>query len=282
MRLKLALVLMLFSVAGANHVVVAQQLDEAPTSLSFGVVPQQSASKLARLWVPILTYVSERTGLVLNFETAKNIPTFERRLADGHYDLAYMNPYHYTVFHASPGYEALAKAKDRVIKGIVVVRKDSPLQEISELDGRTLAFPSPAAFAASVLPQASFAKMGIKIEPAYVSSHDSVYRTVAQGLYPAGGGIFRTLNSVSPEVKQKLRVLWRTDPYTPHAIAAHPRVAAEVSGAFVQALERMGEDPQSSALLAKLRIKGFEAATDAQWDDIRALGISLLEPTQTP
>lgn len=46
-----------------------------------------------------------------------------------------------------------------------------------------------AACAASVLPRAALKEVGIAFGPRYVRSHDSVYRTVAQGLYPASGGI---------------------------------------------------------------------------------------------
>ena len=59
----------------------------------------------------------------IRFTTAPDIPEFERRLLAGRYDLAYMNPYHYTVFSLKPGYIVVAKEKDKLIQGIVVVRK---------------------------------------------------------------------------------------------------------------------------------------------------------------
>ena len=58
----------------------------AAREYSFGVVPQQAASTLARNWGPLLAHLGERAGLVLRFETAPDIPTFERRLRDGQYD----------------------------------------------------------------------------------------------------------------------------------------------------------------------------------------------------
>ena len=71
--------------------------------LSFGVVPQQSATRLAELWTPICEFLGRKTGNHYVFKTAKDIPTFEDRLASGDYDIAYMNPYHYTVFSKVPG-----------------------------------------------------------------------------------------------------------------------------------------------------------------------------------
>ena len=210
----------------ASFLVEAGEKLQTPSTVSFGIVPQQSASKLARLWAPILAYISKETGVQIVFGTGKDIPTFEERLRKGEYDLAYMNPYHYTVFHETTGYRAFAKARDKKINGILVVRKGDGITDISQLQGATLAFPAPAAFAASILTRAYLRAQGIEFTPKYVASHDSVYRSVAKGLYPAGGGIVRTLRNMSADVSEALDILWQSSDYTPHAFAAHPDLDA--------------------------------------------------------
>jgi phosphonate transport system substrate-binding protein len=246
-------------------------------TLSFGIVPQQSAARLATLWTPVCRYISERTGQQLVFKTAKDIPTFEQRLAAGEYDIAYMNPYHYTVFSIDPGYRAFARETEKRIRGIVVVRKDSAYQSIGELDGKTLAFPAPAAFAASVLPRAYFKKNGIAITPQYVKSHDSVYLAVSRGIYPAGGGIQRTFDNISEATRAGLRILWTTPGFTPHAFAAHPRLSAATVEALVKVLAAMGRDADGRKLLGNLNFQPIGPARDQDWDDVRGLGIDLLQ-----
>lgn len=245
--------------------------------VTFGIVPQQSAAKLARVWTPVLKQISKEAGVELRFKTATDIPTFEKRLAAGEYDISYMNPYHYTVFNRSPGYVAFAREKDKRIKGILVTRKDSPYEVPEDLTGLTLAFPSPAAFAASVLPRAHFKTKGIVIAPKYVSSHDSVYRSVAKGLYPAGGGVVRTFKAMTPAVSDQLRILWTTKTYTPHAIAAHPRLPAATVKRIASAMVALSETEQGKHLLAPLKFTGIEAAKDGDWDDVRGLGLQLLD-----
>lgn len=250
---------------------------EPPRALTVGVVPQQAASKLATLWGPIMKYLGEQTGDRFVFKTAPNIPEFERRVLAGEYDIAYMNPYHFTVFSRKPGYRAIARQKDKRITGIIVVNKDSRATGLADLAGMTLAFPAPAAFAATVLPQAELAEQGIAFEAKYVSSHDSVYRSVAKGLFPAGGGIERTLEAVSPEVRDALRVLWKTRGYTPHAIAASPSMDAETFARVRRALLSLNDSDAGRALLAGIAFAGIEAAEDADWDDVRSLDIKLLD-----
>ena len=255
-----------------STIIMAGQNDAVVT---FGIVPQQSASTLARTWSPVLLYLEGQTGYKFVFRTATDIPTFEQRLADGEYDIAYMNPYHYTVFSRSPGYKALAKARDKKIKGVIVVRKDSSISSLMELQGKTLAFPAPAAFAATVLPQAHLNQNNIPFTPKYVSSHDSVYRAVASGIYPAGGGVMRTLQSVDPAVREYLKVLWTTPGYTSHAIAAHPRVPADLVNKITNALVKIGKTEETTSIVETLKVKGFEKAEDSTWNDVRALNITI-------
>lgn len=259
----------------ATTVAVAQPGPaEAPARLSFGVVPQQAPSKLLAGWAPVLRELEARTGRRFVFRTAPDIPTFEQRLAAGEYDFAYMNPYHFTVFNkGDTGYQAVVRAEDKQIRGILVVRRDSPAATLRDLDGQTLAFPAPAAFAASVLPRAHLTAEGIGFGVQYVSSHDSVYKAVAKGLYAAGGGVVRTFEATDPAVREQLRILWTTPGYTPHAIAVHPRVSPRVLAKVQQALVGLNASEAGRSALQGLKVKGFEMAQNADWDDVRALKI---------
>jgi phosphonate transport system substrate-binding protein len=254
---------------------------ETPT-LTFGLVPQQSASRLAEEWGPLLAEVGRRAGVKLEFRTAPNIPVFEERMAHGDFDLAYMNPYHYVVFHSSNGYQAFAKEQDRKIRGILVVRKDSAYRTLADLKGKTVVFPAPASFAASILTQAEFGRMHIPIEHKFVISHDSVYRAVASGLQEAGGGIQRTFDASPPEIQDGLRILMETPAYTPHAFAAHPRVSSEVLAKVQAAMISLSGDEVGQRLLAVMAFKGLSAARDKEWNDIRALDITLLKHYSQP
>lgn len=244
----------------------------AKDALTFGVVPQQSASRLAQIWVPVFDYLSEKTGEPIRFSTAKDIPTFEACLARGAYDLAYMNPYHYTTFHALAGYEAFARQKEKRLRGLIVVRADSAIEDLRELDDRSIAFPSPAAFGASVIPRAEMKSRDMEIRPAYVRSHDSVYRAVIAGLFPAGGGVLRTFNNVPEAERSKLRVLYRTESYTPHAFAAHPRIEPGRVNRLVEAMTAIAAD--RPALLKGLGMSGIQLSLDADWDDVRSLRLT--------
>lgn len=275
---KLKCQLLCFLAIVISSIQVTAGTDQNQAEYSFGVVPQQSATTLAENWVPIFQYISAKTGLKIRFRTARDIPTFESRVAAGEYDFAYMNPFHYVTYHANPGYQAFANQSHKKIRGIMVKAKDSSIDSLSDLSGETLAFPSPAAFAASLLPRGELNREGIPITPKYVGSHDSVYRSVAKGLFPAGGGIERTFNTLRPEIRGQLEIWWTSEGYTPHSFAAHPRISRQVVNQVAAAMIAMEQDPEGIALLARIKFKGIQRAVNVDWDDVRRLG---LLPDQT-
>ncbi len=272
LNLKCYLILFFVHLLWSNYV-----YSESIQAITFGIVPQHSAKKLAKKWIPILDYLSNKSGIEIIFKTAPSIPAFEKRLFKGKYDFSYMNPYHYVTFHENPGYEAFAKEKERSIKGIIVVKKQSAYESIEDFEGATLAFPSPTAFAASILIESAFKRKNIQIISKYVKSHDSVYRAVAKGIYPAGGGVIRTFNNMEEPVKSRLRILFTTQPYTPHAFAYHPRVDKNIVRKLQEELIMMEQDPSGILLLDTVNFEGISAAHDSQWDIVRGLNLNILK-----
>ncbi|WP_244858428.1 phosphate/phosphite/phosphonate ABC transporter substrate-binding protein [Vibrio sp. B1FIG11] len=246
----------------------------AKPQLIFGVVPQQSAAKLAEQWQPLLDRWGELAGVELKFATARDIPTFEKRLAAGEYDVAYMNPYHFTLVNQTPGYTAIAHAKDKKITGILVTKADWK-GDLQDLQQQTIAFPAPRAFAASIINQSELTQKGIVFDTKYVGSHDSVYLGVAKGLYQAGGGVSRTFHSLDESVRNQLKILYKTAPYTPHAIAVSHSVVTETREALQNSIETLNRDAKAQGSFHLLNIKGLQHAEDKDWNDVVQLGISL-------
>lgn len=241
--------------------------------LKLGVVPQQSASKLAIKWIPFCNYLSKITGMQIEYSTAPSIPEFESRLSRGEYDIAYMNPYHFITFHDQNGYKSIGHAKEKLLRGILVVAKDSKISSVQDLNKKDLAFPSPLAFAASIIVRSYLRNNSIEFVPKYVSSHDSVYRNVEKGLMKAGGGVMRTYNMLDPTVRSNLKIIWTSPGYTPHAFAYHPRISQTKLDKLRKALLELELSIEGKKKLDLLNIKGIQPAQDSQWNDIRSLNI---------
>ena len=242
-------------------------------TLSFGLPPQQSSMELAKRWAPVLQYLSEKSGLNLQLKIAKDISTYHQQVWGGQFDIAYMNPNSYVAANKVQGYRAFAKEKGGKSFGIIVARKEGPIKSLVELDGQPMAFPSDTAFMATILPLKQLEKEKVAINIEYVISMDSVYRSVAKGMFLAGGGESRTFGSLDSAIRDQLTVLWQSENLPSFPFFAHPRVSAEAVGLLQKAMIGMGEDPQGQALLKVVNIKALDKADDAEYNGVRKMNL---------
>ena len=239
-----------------------------------GVVPQFSARTLLSIWSPILQELERRTGHTFELRGSPGIAEFEGQCMAGEFDFAYMNPYHFIRASSARGYLPLVRDTAKNLRGILVVRKDAPIDDVAQLHGRAIAFPSPNALGASLMMRALLAReFRLDFEPQYVESHDSVYLNVVIGRTEAGGGVGRTLAQQPPEVREQLRVLYTTPAVASHPFTAHPRVPEAVRRQVQDALIAMGESGPGREMLAKIPLGTAGAATDEDYAPLRAMGL---------
>ncbi|WP_421870376.1 phosphate/phosphite/phosphonate ABC transporter substrate-binding protein [Motiliproteus sp.] len=234
----------------------AHHVAENVKSYTLGVVPQFEQRKLFQIWQPIVDELEKRTGLAIHLRGSPRIPEFEKSFIAGEYDFAYMNPFHSLRASASQGYMPLIRDGARELYGVLVVRRDSDIESIADLDGKRIAFPAPNALGASLMIRADLdRKHSIKFVPSYVQTHSSVYLNVALKQVQAGGGVMSTLRAQRAELSDKLRVLYETQRIAPHPISAHPRVPEEDRRAVQQALLNMSKEPAGQKLLNAIPIR---------------------------
>lgn len=228
---------------------------------SFGVVPQFEQRKLFAIWKPIVDELSKRSGVQLKLVATLTVPEFEHGLETGGFDFCYANPYHILREAKRQGYVPLVR--DAVpLEGILVVTKASPIRSVAELDGKTLAIPSPNAVGASLLLRSDLENIHrVRMSPLNVKTHSSVYLNVATGLADAGGGVQKTLEEQAPAVRDALRILYTTRSIPSHPISAHPRVPKTVREAVRKALLELAATPAGRTLLAEVPMNQAVAAS---------------------
>lgn len=269
-RIFLAYVLLGAILASLPINATAASSETKATVYSFGVVPQFEQRKLYAIWNPIITELSRRTDLTFKLVTTLTIENFEKEFAQGSFDFVYMNPYH--VLKAK---NYLPLVADNVpLRGILVVRRDSPVQQLKELEGKEVAFPSPNALGASLLMRADLGRLHhVKVKPLYVKTHSSVYLHVVKGLTAAGGGVEKSLEEQIPAIRNALRVIYTTRSLTSHPVAAHKRVQVADREKVRKALLAMDATPEGRALLAKIPTKRLVPVSLADYEKMRGWGL---------
>lgn len=215
-----------------------------------GIVPQFTPVVVHRVWRPALRRASELSGHKFEVKSYRNFRAFINDLRGGLMDFAYLAPFHMVVANSAQGYVPLLRDGSEPLIGLLVVKRDGPLRSLDDLRGRTIDFPSPQAFAASVLLRARLREReDVSFTPRYVGTHGNVYRHVALGQAIAGGGVNFSLAKEPPALREKLRVLYKTEAVPGHPIAAHPRVPIAVRRALVEAITSMSAGEAGRELL---------------------------------
>ena len=241
---------------------------------SFGVVPQFLPNKIIEIWEPVLTEVSRRSGVELQLAGAQDIPTFEETFGIGSYDFAFMNPYHFTTAQSLKGYIALVNDNGRKLRGVVVVAKNSPIQNLSDLNGEKVSFPSPNALGASLLVRAELEQIHNSfVKPVYRETHTFSYLAALVGETAAAGGVLSTLKAQKKQVQDGLRVIYETTGVPPHPIAAHPRVPEDVRERVKQAFLGLGQTEDGKAMLAKIPMREIGLVESETFDGLRSMNL---------
>ncbi len=241
-------------------------------TFTIGIVPQFDARTIQQTWRPILKELQQRTGHSFILRGSQTIPVFEHQLLAGEFDFAYVNPYQLLKTTAPNEYIPLVRDVAADLRGILVVRKDSPYMNIEELRDQNIAFPSPNALGASLMIRSMLTReVKIPFKPRYVNSHDSVYLNVVLGNTAAGGGVASTLAHQSATVRDQLRILHTTVAVAPHPLTAHPRVPEAIRDAVQQAMLSLGKTKSGQKLLVKVPIKNIATAQLKDYEPLKKM-----------
>lgn len=221
---------------------------------SFGIVPQLPAEQIFGDWTPVLDQIGSDIGACFTVMVETTIPEFEQALNAGTYDFAFANPFHAVIAHEQVGYSPIIVDSRRQLNGILVVRADSNVTSLADLEGMRVVFPAPNAFGASLLTRQDLRQNNVNVDVEYVGTHSNVYRQVALGMAVAGGGVNNTLVRENDSLRERLRVLHQTRAFPAHPILAHPDVPEDVAAAFQTAMLAFAQRPDAEVLLQAIQI----------------------------
>lgn len=232
---------------------------------SFSVAPQFERRMLFSIWQPVVDALEKQTGLRFQLVTSLSVNSYEDEVLKSQYDFIYINPYMMPTAARHAGYLPLVR-DEKPLRGILVVRADSPLRQVAELNGKTLAVPSISALGASLLLRAELERShNVRLQPVVAKTHGSVFLHVINGLADAGGSVQKALSEQEPRIRDNLRVLHETRGVPSHPVAAHKRVPPAVREQVRQAFIELSATPAGRELLAKIPMQNAVVTSDADY-----------------
>lgn len=242
-----------------------------------GIHPLHNPQKLMDLYGPIVDHINNQMGVTrFRLEASRNYEEFEKKLDDGRFAFAMPNPYQ-TVASLQHGYRIFGKmSNDEVFRGIILVRRDSGISAVTDLKGKSVAYPAASALAATMMPQYFLHTHGIDvngdINNIYVGSQESAIENVLRGHVAAAATWpvpWEQYASEHPELARQLEVKWQTEPLVNNGWVVRNDVPLAVAERFAEALFGLQASPQGRAILARLPISRFEPANNETYRPVR-------------
>ena len=243
-----------------------------------GVHPLHNPKRLHEFFGPIAVYLSQNIeGVSFRIEASRNYAAYDKKLYSRKFHFALPNPFQ-TINSLKHGYSVFGKmGDDKNFRGIFLVRKDSNINEVTDLKGHAVSFPAPTALAATMMPQYYLQKRGLNvmqdIDIKYVGSQESSIMNVMLGNTKAGATWpppWLALSKERPELAKELKVIWRTSPLPNNGLVVRDDIDVVVLNQVKKLLLGLHQHSQGKKLLVKMELSKFEDATNETYKPVTA------------
>ena len=255
-----------------------------PGVLTIGFIPAEDSRAMVRQSQAIFDIVTKHTGMKVDAFVGSDYNATIEALRAGHIDVALLGPFSYVLATTVAPVEAfavtvIARTMQPSYKSIIIAGKDSNINSLADLKGKTFAFVDPGSTSGFMVPSAAFIKAGITPEKdfkqvMYSGGHDATIVSVGSGKVDAGSVADRIYERGCAKGLadcNKLKVVW-SSPAIPNDPLLYRRnlpedMKAKIREAFFSvknlAFGEMGT------------VARFDPATDKDYDPIREIASAL-------
>lgn len=260
-------------------------------TIRLGLAPDEDSASILRKFEPFIKYLSEETGYEIEPYVGADYTAVIQAMDSGHLDIAWFGPSEYVLAteEVNSGIEAFAKAiqnEDSIeYRTAFVVSSNSDYQDISDIEGGTMAFTDPASTSVHIFGRYSLVKDGINPEEyfnnvIYAGSHDAALLAVINGQADIAAVSSRKIPGFIESGlidEDQIKIIYNSVEIPADPITFKKDLDKEIKEAFKEALINNPEAVKKS--LENTEFSHFEQVNDSDYDIVReAYEISGQEP----
>lgn len=260
----------------ATAVVMHSSALAAEKAFLFNVLSQRSVALTAQYWNPILSYVSQKSGVPLELRLAKTTKEGNAIAEKGGYDFLYTNHF-FTPERDRLGYHVIARPAGPGIRSQIVVPQDSAIQSLRDLEGKEIAYPSPDGFTGYWLPMDALLKAKVNVKVVFTGNQEAAFTQLKINKVASAGVNSTVMARYGRREAFEYRALWTSDIYNDLCIMANPKVPKDKTTAVRDAFVNMAKDAEGRKILQAgadlLKMNGdlgFVPAENRDYDNYRA------------
>jgi phosphonate transport system substrate-binding protein len=216
---------------------------------------------MVETYQPLANELGRAIEQPVNLSSATDFVTFHTRTLNREYDLVLTAPHLAWLAWKEGGYRPMLTYLEPA-RGVLIVRADSPYQQIMDLRGKTIALPDPLAVV-NIRMEKMLEKAGLllgrDLTRIDAGSHTNAATHVNQGQADAAVvGVLAYLR-LPKEVRDNLRIIAETPAMPSHVFLVHPRTTPARERAIAQAIEQFTRSEVGQAFLQKGGFGGVRA-----------------------
>ncbi len=252
----------------------------ALAEINMGVFPRRPIAVTHKAFKPLAEKLSAALGEKVNLVVAKNFKSFWKGVESGKYDLVHYNQFHYLLSHQAYGYRVIAVNKEfgnSTIAGALTIRKDSGIQSVADLKGKTILFGGgKKAMGSYIAPTAVLKKAGLREGVDYQVKFAKNPPSALIGVYnkaadAAGSGnvILKTGVVKKKTDVSKLKILAESDAFIQLPWAVKSTMPSGKAEKIQQAMTSL--KGQDDAVLKAAKVNDFIPANDSDFAKVREI-----------
>ena len=265
-----------------SYVVLAGLLLAAGASaaapLILAIHPYLSAAEINQRFAPLARHLAIATGREVVIRVPRDYDEHIKIVGRDETDIAFLGPASLLAieerYGAKPLLGRLEVGGHRELRGHIIVRRDSPLNSLTDLRGKRIAFGDPQSTMSHLVPKAVLRDAGIGdsdiLAVGSVGSHDNIALAVLAGDYDAG--------AVKDDIFDKyaargLRSLAELPRVADHAFTASRRMPGETVERLRTALHGLRDSEAGRSILASIQgnLTAIAPAGAGDYDSLRRL-----------
>jgi len=252
----------------------SNSLAVAEDELLMGSVAMDIPAVMYKRLHPLTEYLSKTIGLNVSLKLSPNMKEAINEVATNNVHISYLTPVAYIKAHEKGQARLVAKT---ITKGqssfqlMIVVRQDSQIKSVADLDQKRFAFGDPAALLQRAVVVGAGHKLDQFAEVKYLGHYDNIARGVKNGDFDAG--ILK--DTLVPKWQAKgLRVIYASPALPPYNIVVNGELAKPLFQKIKSAFLNLNpKNPNHLKIIKSLdkRYTGFARTTDTEYDIVREL-----------
>ncbi len=274
-----------FALAGAlclaGGLCLAAVTEAAPKKLRIVFIAYENPNQLMEHVEPVTEYLGRKLGVEIEHFAATDYTAVVEALRHGSADAGFMGPLQYVLAHHEAGAQAIL---GEIYNGSstyvshIFVRKDSGLEKLADLKGKSMAFVDPISSSGYMYPLEAFRDQGL-IEDReaadqffkqvyFAGGDEQAIRAVLNGFVDAAGIGQYAFDLLRGEERDQIIHIGVSKPIPSHCVVIREGLDRDLAEKLQQALLALNEGPDKKLLQYLYSVDGYVAVSHETYAEV--------------